>query len=82
MTNLTWDNQEPQECPDHREIRENRVHLETEGLLEYQETWDPLVSLVLKVHLVLLVRGASKDQRDCQDSKESRALQEVLDIQD
>lgn len=67
MTSLTWDNQEPQEYPDHQELREKRVYQETEDLLEYQETWAPLVSLVLKVHLVLLVREASKDQQDFQD---------------
>lgn len=66
MTSHSWDTQAPQDYLDHQGIRENRVYPETEGLLEYQETWDPLVSLVLKVHLVLQVRGASKDQRDCQ----------------
>lgn len=55
MTSLTWDNQEPQEYLDHRELRENRVYKETEGPLECQEPWARLVSLVLKVHLVHLV---------------------------
>lgn len=67
MTSLTWDNQEPREYLDHQGLREKRVHQETEGLLEYQETWAPLVSLVLKVHLALLVKEASKDQQDFQD---------------
>lgn len=67
MTGHTWDNQESQEPLDHQDLRENRVYQETEGLLEYQEAWAPLVSLVLKVHLVHLVRGASKGLRDFQD---------------
>lgn len=61
MTSLTWDNQGPQESPDHQELKENQEHPETEARLEYQEPWAPLVSLVLKVYLVLLVREVSKD---------------------
>lgn len=43
------------------------MYQENEALLDYQETWDLLVFLVLRVHLVYLVNRVSEGQQDSQD---------------
>lgn len=61
------EHQEFLEHLDLQEPEESRVYQEIEAKLEYQETWDLLVSQVPRAHLVYLVSRVSKGQPASQD---------------
>lgn len=61
------DHLEFQERLDHRESGESLVYQEIEVQLEYQGTWDLLVSQVLRAHLVYLVSRVSEGYPASQD---------------
>lgn len=52
---------------DHQEQREKQVHQEREATLDHQETWDLLVSQVLKAHLAYLVSKVSVGHLDSRE---------------
>lgn len=67
MTDPAREHLEFQECLDHQEQTESQVQKEREAKLDYQETWDLLVSQVLKAHLVYLVSKVSVGHLDSQE---------------
>lgn len=56
-----------QERLDHKEQEESQVYQEIEAKLEYQATWDLLVSQVLRAHLVYLVSRVSTGHPDSKE---------------
>lgn len=56
-----------QECLEHREYKETRVNQEKEAPQEHQESWDPLVSQVLRAHLAYLVSRGNEGRLVSQD---------------
>lgn len=66
-TDPAQEHQEFLECLDCQEQEERQAHQERGAKLEYQETWDLLVSQVLRAHLVYLVSRVSEGRPASQD---------------
>lgn len=59
------DHPEFQDQPDQKELEDSQVYQEREAQLEYQDSWDLLVSKVPRAHLVHLDSRVSQGHQAC-----------------